>query len=142
MRVLNAVQRVLLLLVLVPVLAICLDTLLRAFGAQRSNPIVSGVRNFANIFLIEPFKTVFPDQNYWQNAAVALAAFGILALVIVFIFRGLRAMAASRPPSVRTTPAPAASQPAPKAAPPSPPPTSDTTTAPATAGDDTKSPSA
>lgn len=108
MRVLNAVQRVLLLLLLIPVLAICLDTLLRAFGAQKSNPIVSGVRDFANIFLIDPFKTVFPDQSYLQNALVALAAFGLLALLIVFLFRGLRAMVGSKPPQVRNAPAPAA----------------------------------
>ena len=110
MRVLNAVQRLLLLLLLIPVLAICLDTLLRAFGAQKTNPIVAGVRDFANIFLIEPFKTVFPKQSYLQDALVALAAFGVLALLIVFLFRGLRALAGSRPPSVRTAPAPAAAK--------------------------------
>ena len=101
MRVLNAVRRVLLLLVLIPVLAIVLDTLLRMLKAQRSNAIVSSVRDFANIFLIEPFRTVFPDQSYLQDALVALAAFGLLALLIIFVFRGLRAMVGTRPPRVR-----------------------------------------
>ena len=108
MRVLNAVRRILLLLVLIPVLAIVLSTLLRAFKAQRSNPIVSSVRDFANIFIIEPFRTVFPDQTYLQDALVALAAFGLLALLIIFVFRGLRAMVGARPPRVRTAPTPAA----------------------------------
>lgn len=94
------------LLLLIPVIAICLDTLLRAFKAQRDNPIVSGVRKVANIFIIEPFKTVFPDQSYLQNAAVALAAFGILALLIVFLFRGLRSMVGTKPPKVHSQPTP------------------------------------
>lgn len=105
MRVLNAIQRVLLLLLLIPVIAICLDTLLRAFKAQATNPIVSGVRNVANVFVIRPFKTVFVDQNYVQDAAVALAVFGLIALLIVFLFRGLRSLVSARPPRVRSAPA-------------------------------------
>ena len=137
MRVLNAVQRVLLMLVLIPVIAICLDTLLRAFGAQGSNPIVAAIRDVANFFIIEPFKTVFPNQTYWQDALVALAAFGVLALVIRFIFRGLRAMVGTRPPTVRTSAQPAGT-PAPKAAP-APPKAEASTAAEASTGDDTTS---
>lgn len=105
MRVLNAVRRVLLLLVMIPVIAIVLDTLLQAFNARPRNPIVSTVHDFANIFIIDAFKTVFPEQGYVQNALVALAAFGVLALLIIFIFRGLRAMVGARPPRVRSGPA-------------------------------------
>ena len=114
MRVLNAVRRVLLLLVLIPVVAICLDVLLRMFGARPRNPIVAGVRDFANVFIIPPFETVFRNQSPYQDAAVALVAFALLALLIVFLFRGLRAMVSTRPP--RPQPAPAA-KPAPKPAP-------------------------
>lgn len=114
MRVLNAVRRVLLLLVLIPVVAICLDVLLRMFGARPRNPIVAGIRDFANVFILEPFETVFRDQSPYQDAAVALVAFGLLALLIVFLFRGLRAMVSARPPQPQ--PAPAA-KPAPKPAP-------------------------
>ena len=141
MRVLNAIQRILLLLLLIPVLAICLDTLLRAFKAQRTNPIVSGVRDFASTFLIEPFKTVFPNQSYLQDALVALAAFGILALLIVFIFRGLRSMVGTRPP--RAQPA-TATKPATKPAPTATASTESTGTADGTTQvrkDDTSSPS-
>jgi hypothetical protein len=114
MRILNAVRRLLLLLVLIPVVAICLDTLLRMFGARPRNPIVAGVRDFARVFIIEPFRTVFRDQSPYQDAAVALVAYGLLALLIVFLFRGLRSMVSARPP--RPQPAPAA-KPAPKPAP-------------------------
>jgi hypothetical protein len=114
MRVLNAVRRVLLLLVLIPVVAICLDALLLILGARRGNPIVAGVRDFAQVFILEPFRTVFRNQSPYQDAAVALVAYGLLALLIVFLFRGLAAMVGSRPP--RAQPAPAA-KPAPKPAP-------------------------
>lgn len=92
-------------LVMIPVIAIVLDTLLQAFNARARNPIVSSIRDFADIFIIDAFKTVFPDQSYVQNALVALAAFGVLALLIIFIFRGLRAMVGARPPRVRSGPA-------------------------------------
>ena len=114
MRALNAVRRVLLLLVLIPVVAICLDAVLRMFGARPRNEIVRGVREFANLFILKPFETVFRDQSPYQDAAVALVAYGLLALLIVFLFRGLRAMVSARPP--RPQPAPAA-KPAPKPAP-------------------------
>ena len=120
MRALNAVRRILLLLVLIPVVAICLDALLRIFSARPKNPIVAGARDFANIFILKPFKTVFPDQTPLQNSAVTLVALGLLALLIIFVFRGLRSMVSTRPP--RPAPAPAkkaapAAAPAPAPAP-------------------------
>lgn len=105
MRALNAVRRILLLLLLIPVIAIALDALLRAFGAQKKNPIVSTVRDVAEYFILDPFKTVFPDQGYVQTALVALVAYGILALLIVFLFRGLSSMVSTKPPQVRSGPA-------------------------------------
>lgn len=105
MRALNAVRRVLLLLLLIPVIAIALNALLTAFGAQKKNPIVKAVRDAAEFFILDPFETVFPKQGYVQDALVALAAYGILALLIVFLFRGLRSMASTKPPKVRSEPA-------------------------------------
>lgn len=107
MRVLNAVRRILLLLVLIPVVAICLDALLRIFSARPRNPIVAGTRDFANVFILKPFKTVFPDQTPLQNSAVTLVALGVLALLIIFLFRGLRSMVGTRPPRPQAAAAPA-----------------------------------
>lgn len=101
MRVLNAVQRTVMLLLLVPVVAICLDTVLRAFGARPRNPIVSTVRSVRDWFVLQAFTDVFPDQNYWQTALVALAAYGVLALVVVSVFRALRSALSARPPARR-----------------------------------------
>ena len=119
MRVLNAIQRVLMLLLLIPVVAIILDTILRAFDAREGNPIVDAVRSVADRFILDPFTDVFPDQSYLQTAAVALAGYGVITLLVVFLFRGLRSLAKSRPapkaapaPSPRSAPtqsAPAAS---------------------------------
>lgn len=119
MRVLNAIQRILLLLLLIPVVAICVDTLLRALDAQRGNAIVKAVRGVANTFILEPFQTVFAErQSYLQDAIVALVAYGVIALLIVFLFRGLRSLVSSKPPQSRPASKPApkpASKPAPKA---------------------------
>ena len=97
MRAVNAVQRVIMFLLLVPVLAICLDTLLRAFSAQEGNPIVDTVRSAADTFIFETFRTVFPDQTYVQTALVALAGYGIITLIVVALFRGIRSAVAARP---------------------------------------------
>lgn len=112
MRVLNAVRRLLLLLVLIPVVAICLDALLRMFGARPRNPIVSGVRDVADTFILDPFTTVFRDQSPYQDAMVSLVAYGLLALLIVFVFRGLSAMMSARPPSQQGPAKKSASKPA------------------------------
>lgn len=125
MRALNAVRRILLLLLLIPVIAIALNALLQAFGAQAGNPIVKTVRQVARYFILDPFRTVFPDQGYVQDALVALAAYGILALLIVFLFRGLRSVVSAAPPRVRTEPEKKA--PAPKTDGPARPPAETTT---------------
>lgn len=91
---------------LVPVVAILLDTVMRAFNARAGNPIVSRIRSTANVFILEPFTSMFPDQTYLQTAAVALAGYGVITLLVVALFRVLRM--ATKPRS------------APKSAPPSP----------------------
>ena len=106
MRVLNAIQRLLMLLLLIPVVAIILDTILRAFNAREGNPIVDAVRSAADTFILSPFTDVFPDQSYLQTAAVALAGYGVITLLVVFLFRGLRSLVASRPAPKTPPPAP------------------------------------
>lgn len=107
MRVLNAIQRVILLLLLIPVVAIILDTILRAFDAREGNAIVDAVRSAANSFILAPFTDVFPDQSYLQTAAVALAGYGVITLLVVFLFRGLRSLVSARPAPKTPPPAPA-----------------------------------
>ena len=97
MRAVTTIQRIIMYLLLIPVLAICLDTLLRAFSAQEGNPIVDTVRSAADTFIFETFRTVFPDQSYVQTALVALAGYGIITLIVVALFRGIRSAVAARP---------------------------------------------
>jgi hypothetical protein len=97
MRAINAVQRLVMYLLVVPVLAVCSDTLLRAFNAQEDNPIVAAVRTAADIFIFDTFRTVFPDQTYVQTALVTLAGYGIITLIVVVVFRGIRSAAAAVP---------------------------------------------
>jgi len=108
------------LVLLVPVVAILLDTVLRAFNARSGNPIVAPIRSTANVFILEPFTSMFPDQTYLQTAAVALAGYGVITLLVVALFRVLRTAAKPRsapksaPPSpVRRSDAPTATTAAP-----------------------------
>ena len=125
MRTLNAARRIILLLLLIPVVFIFLNAVLRSLGAQQRNPIVSSVRRGAEFFIIEPFRTVFGQQSYVQDAVVSLVCFGVLALVIVAVFKGLQSAASARPPRTsaplpraraQSAPPPATSTPPPTAA--------------------------
>lgn len=121
MRALNAIRRALLLLLLIPVVAIALDALFVAVDAQKSNPIVRFVADVADYFIVPAFTDVFAKkQSNLQTAFVALVAYGILALIIVAVFKLLASLFSARPPKLRqdTTPA---SRPTPPAAPTRPP---------------------
>jgi ABC-type proline/glycine betaine transport system permease subunit len=97
MRAITAVQRLAMYLLVIPVLAVCSDTLLRAFNAQEDNPIVATVRTAADTFIFDTFRTVFPDQTYVQTALVTLAGYGIITLIVVAVFRGIRSVVAAVP---------------------------------------------
>ncbi len=77
MRVVNAVHRVAMFLLLVPVVGIVLYTVLRSLGAQGRNPIVSAARSWHDLFIVDAFRDVFPRQSDLQTAVVALAAYGV-----------------------------------------------------------------
>ncbi|HVM19319.1 MAG TPA: hypothetical protein VM307_05095 [Egibacteraceae bacterium] len=99
MRVLNAIQRIIMYALLVPAVLIIAKVILEAFDARRQNPIVRTIYDGADYFILEPFTDVFPNQSDLQTAAVALAAYGLLVLAVVALFRTLRSLASSRPPS-------------------------------------------
>lgn len=77
---------------LVPVGVIVLDTILAAFNAQETNPIVGAIDSFADAFTFEVFETMFPRQSYVQTALVALAVYGVVAVLVVLLFKVLRAV--------------------------------------------------
>ena len=133
MRTLNAARRVILLLLLIPVVFIFLNAVLRSLGAQQRNPIVSGVRGVAEFFIIEPFRTVFEQQSYVQDAVVSLVCYGVLALVVVFVFKGLQSAASARPPRTSAPLPRVRSESAPPPAPSTPPATAAEKPAPAPA---------
>ena len=105
MRLLNALRRIILLLLAIPVVIICLHALLRALGAQRQNPIVSAIRGARDQFVLPVFRTVFAGRSPLRDEIVTLVAIGVVALAVVFLFRALASMVGTRPP--RTRPAPA-----------------------------------
>lgn len=105
MRVLNAVQRIIMLLLLIPVVVICLNALLRTLNAQEDNAIVSAVREARDTFVLPIFKTVFAGRNPLQDEIVTLAAIAVVALAVIFLFRFLRSLAGTKAPKQRSAPA-------------------------------------
>lgn len=101
MRVINALKRLALLVLAVPVLAIILDTVFQRFHAQIANPVVRTVRQVHTAVTPPVVRWMFPDQQYYQTAALALAFYGILVVVVVVLF-GLIAAIAARMPKPRT----------------------------------------
>ena len=118
MRTLNAARRIILLLLLIPVVFIFLDAVLEALGAKGGNPIVSGVDGVADFFIHDAFTTVFEKQSPLQDAVVSLVCYGVLALIVVFVFKGLQSAVTTRPP--RSTAAPSARPRSQSAPPPAP----------------------
>ncbi|MGH8900370.1 MAG: hypothetical protein ACRDYA_01490 [Egibacteraceae bacterium] len=94
MRVVNAIRRLVLTVLAVPVLAIILDTVFRYFHGQAANPVVSTVRDIQGAVTPPVVVWMFPDQQYDQTAALALAFYGILVLIVTVVFRLIAAVAA------------------------------------------------
>lgn len=107
MRVLNALQRIIMVLLLIPVIIIGLHALLRALNAQRGNPIVDTVRQARDAFVLPIFRTVFAGRNPLEDEIVTLVAIGVVALAVVFLFRALRSLVGTRPPKPQQRSAPA-----------------------------------
>lgn len=93
MRVINAIRRLVLVVLAVPVMAIILDTVFRYFDAQAANPVISTVRRVQGAVTPPVVLWMFPDQQYYQTAALALAFYGILVLVVMVVFRLIAAIA-------------------------------------------------
>ncbi|MGH3924109.1 MAG: hypothetical protein ACRDTT_14795 [Pseudonocardiaceae bacterium] len=94
MRVINALRRLTLVVLAVPVLAIVIDTVFRYFHAQAANPVVGTVRQVQSAVTPPVVLWMFPDQQYYQTAALALAFYGILVLGVTVVFRLIAAVAA------------------------------------------------
>jgi hypothetical protein len=66
------------------------DTALRFFGGREENPIVGWFHRTAETLTPLPALDVFPDQQYWQTAILALILWALAAAFLVFLFRALR----------------------------------------------------
>lgn len=92
MRIVDETERIVLLVVPgIGALVIVLHAALQLLGAQPANPLVSGVAAAADRATLDVLTTVFPAQSELQTAALALAPWGIGGLVVVLIFRFIRA---------------------------------------------------
>jgi hypothetical protein len=93
-KVVDVLKRTALTIVAIPALFVVLDTLLRALNAQQRNPIVRTVREAADTAVPDAVTTIFARQTYWQTALLTLLFYGVLALVIVLLFRAVDAVLA------------------------------------------------
>jgi hypothetical protein len=96
MKAIDIAQRVVLYLVLVPVLVIILDGVFMAFEGRQDNVVVATVADLADLFIPEFATTMFADQGPGQTALLALAFYGVVALAVWAVFRGIRSIAAPR----------------------------------------------
>lgn len=96
MKAIDMAQRILLILLTIPVLIIVLDGVFMAFEGQEDNVVVRTVADLAELFIPEFTTTMFVDQGPGQTALLALAFYGVVALLIWLVFKVIRAIAAPR----------------------------------------------
>lgn len=97
MAVVDVVQRIVLGLVAVPVAFVLLDVALDLAGAVPTNPVVSALDDLAAAVTPQPLTTMFPGQGPVLTALLVCVMYGIVAAVLIGVFRLVRlALAASR----------------------------------------------
>jgi hypothetical protein len=94
MKLFDAIERLVLLALSVPVLVIILDTVFRFFNARVDNPVVARIRVVQDAVTPQIVESMFPAQDYYQTALLALAVYGLLVLAVVMIFRMITGIAA------------------------------------------------
>jgi hypothetical protein len=91
MKAIDIAQKVILYLLGIPVLIVLLDAVFNAFEGQEDNAVVSTVHDLAEVFTPEFTTTMFADQGFGQTALLTLAFYGVVALLVWAVFRGIRA---------------------------------------------------
>jgi hypothetical protein len=97
MKAIDIAQKVILYLLGIPVLIVLLDAVFNAFDGQEDNVVVSTVHDLGDLFTPEFTTTMFAEQGFGQTALLTLAFYGIVALVVWVVFRGIRAVARPKP---------------------------------------------
>jgi flagellar biosynthesis/type III secretory pathway M-ring protein FliF/YscJ len=92
----DVAQRITLYLLTIPVVIILLDAVFNAFEGQEDNVVVSTVRDLAETLIPEFTTTMFADQGFGQTALLALAFYGVFALLVWLIFKAIRAAVGGR----------------------------------------------
>jgi uncharacterized membrane protein YcfT len=115
MKVIDAIQAMILYAIAAVSVVIGLDALLRLLEARDDNAIVSAVRSVADRFVPEAVGTMFADQTALQTALLALLGYAVLVALVVLVFRLLRATVAALTPAPPSEPEPESRRP--KAAP-------------------------
>lgn len=92
-RMLDVIESVLLWLIAVPVVVIVVDTALTFFEGRPGNPIVAFFSDGADALTPVPVEDLLVDQTYWQTALLALAAYALVVVLFVVLFRALRKLA-------------------------------------------------
>lgn len=96
---LDTIRAVLLWLLVVPVAVIVVNAGLRLAAAltdlqlRAENPIVAFLSDSAQLLTPVPVRELLTDQTYWQTALLAVAAYALVAVLFVVLFRALRQLA-------------------------------------------------
>jgi hypothetical protein len=87
---LNAAERLVLGLLVIPVAFLALDALVRFFDGRETNTAVNFLRSGAQTFTPGLVTRTFTDAGPFQVAGLAMVAWGIIAAFAVFVFIALR----------------------------------------------------
>lgn len=96
MKPIDIAQRIILLLLTIPVVVILLDAVFNAFEGREDNPVVSAVHDLGELFIPEFTTNMFADQGFGQTALLALAFYGIVALLVWLAFKVVRSAVGGR----------------------------------------------
>ena len=94
MKVFDTIERLVLLAVAAPAVVIVIDTIFRFFNARVDNPLVAWIRRTQMAVTPQVVQTMFPNQQYYHTALLGLVVYGILALLVVMVFRVITGIAA------------------------------------------------
>jgi hypothetical protein len=94
MKVIRTLKSLVLIVLAVPVAVIVVDTVFQFFHAQIANPVVSTLRQAQMAVTPRAVLGMFPNQQYYQTAALALAFYGIVVLAASVVFNLIAAIVA------------------------------------------------
>lgn len=89
-RLLDALQRIIMVAAFVAMLIVVADFALTSLEARAENPLVAFFAEYGELLVPNPVIDVLPGQEHWQTVLLAVAAYVVVMVLFAMLFRGLR----------------------------------------------------